>query len=82
MKNKVALFDLPRSHLFVAPPSGLLLVLTKVDGCLCFNGFDCVDCWLDVFVGSFCSVRPVAKLFWGYCLFAIEKLEGIELSSS
>ena len=49
-KDEIALLDFPRSHLFVAPPSGFLLVPAKVDCRLGLDSFDRVDCWLDVFV--------------------------------
>ena len=38
---------------------------------LCFDGFDRVDCWLDVFVRCFGPVGSMAKFFWCHCLFAI-----------
>ena len=47
---EVALFDFLRPHLLVAPPLGFLLVPAEVDCHLCFDGFDSVDCWLDVLV--------------------------------
>ena len=50
-KDEIALLDLPRSHLLVAPPSGFLLVSAEVDCRLGLFSFDCVDCWLNVFVG-------------------------------
>ena len=49
-KDEVTLLDFPRSHLLIALPSRFLLVSAKVDCCLCFNSFDCINCWLDVFV--------------------------------
>jgi len=76
MKNEVALFDFPRPHLLVAPPSGFLLVPAEVDCRLCFDGFDRVDRWLDIFVRCFDSVGSMAKFFWCQCLFAIEEFEG------
>ena len=78
-KNEIVFFDLPWPYFFIAPYSCLLLVPTKVDGCLCLDGFDRVDCWLDVLIGSLRSVGPMSKLFWGHCLFAVEELEGCEL---
>ena len=45
---------------------------------LCFDGFDRVDCWLDVFVRCFSPIGPMAKFFWCHCLFAIEEVEGSE----
>ena len=77
-KDEIALLDFPRSHLFVAPPSGFLLVSAEVDCCLGLDSFDCVNCWLDVFVGCFGPIRPMAKFFWSNGLFAIEELEGCE----
>ena len=49
-KDEIVLLDFPRSHLLVVPPSGFLLVPAKVDCRLCFDSFDCIDCWPDVFV--------------------------------
>jgi len=77
-KDEIALLDFPRSHLLVTPPSGFLLVSAEVDYRLGLDSFDCVDCWLDVFVGCFGPIGPVAKFFWSHGLFAIEELEGCE----
>ena len=55
-KHEIALFDLPRPYFLVAPPPGLLLVSTQVNGCLGFDGFDYVNSWLHVFVGILRSV--------------------------
>ena len=77
-KNEVALFDFLRPQLHVAPPSSFLLVSAKVDCRLCFDSFDCVDCWLDVFVRCFGFVGSMSKFFWCHCLFAIEELERSE----
>ena len=49
-KDEIALLDLPRSHLLVAPPSDFLLVPAKVDCCLGLDSLDRIDCLLDVFV--------------------------------
>ena len=56
-KDEIALLDFLRSHLFVAPPSGFLLVFAEVDCRLGFDGFDCVNCKLDVFVRCFCPIK-------------------------
>ena len=77
-KDEIALLDFSRSHFFVAPPSGFLLVFAEVNCRLGFDSFNYVNCWLDVFVGFFCPIRPVAKFFWSHGLFAIEELEGCE----
>ena len=41
-KDEIALLDLPRSHLLVAPPSDFLLVSAEVDCRLGLDSFDCV----------------------------------------
>ena len=77
-KDEIALLDFSRSHFLVASPSGFLLVSAEADCRLGLDSFDCVDCWLDVFVGCFVPIRPVAKFFWSHGLFAIEELERSE----
>ena len=67
-----------RGLTFLLPPSGFLLVFAKVDYRLCFDSFDCVDCWLDVFVRCFGSVGSMSKFFWCHCPFTIEELERCE----
>ena len=78
-KHEATLLDLPWPYFLVAPPSGFLLISAKVDSCLGFDGFDCVDSWLHVFLGILCSVGPMSKLLWGHCFFVIEELEWCEL---
>jgi len=78
-KHEVTLFDLPRPYFLIVPPSGLLLIPAKIDSCLGFDGFDCVDSWLHVFLGILHFLGPMSKLLWGHCFFGIEELEGCKL---
>ena len=81
-KHEVTFLDFPRPDFLIAPPSDFLLVSAEVDRCLDFDSFDCVSSWLHILIGILLSVRPMMKLFRSHGFFAIEKLEGIELSSS
>ena len=78
-KHEATLLDLPWPYFLVAPPSGLVMILAQIDGRLRFYGFDCVDSWLHIFLGVLCSIRPVAKLFWSHCFFAVKEFERCKL---
>ena len=70
------LFDLPRFHLLVFPPSRFGLVFGEIDCCLHFDHFDIVNCRLQViFDRLLCpftgSLGSESYFFWRHSLFAI-----------
>ena len=48
-KHQIALLDFSWLDFLIAPPSGFILVLAKVDGRLYLDGFDVVYGWLHDF---------------------------------